>query len=432
MNYQETLAYLYQKLPVFHRIGAAALKPGLDNITALCEALGNPHRQLKCIHVGGTNGKGSTSHLLSAVLQSAGYNVGLHTSPHLKSYTERFKINGRPCDERTVSEFVTAHRALIEQIQPSFFEISVALAFDYFARQQVDIAIIEVGLGGRLDSTNIITPLLSVITNISLDHTELLGDTLEKIAVEKAGIIKPGIPVVVSEWQPETAAVFQKNAAAMSAEISFASLHYTIESKKLALGKRWVRVTSENKDRMHCDDLEMDLAGHYQLKNLPGVFESIRVLQGLGYTIEAQAVRTGLAQCTQLTSFKGRWQVLGENPIVVADVAHNEGGLRETLQQIQSYPYDALHLVLGFVKDKDVAGILPLFPVHAHFYFCSFDSPRALSPETLVYIANNLNIKGMLYREVNEALAAARQNAASGDLIYVGGSTFVVAELSEI
>ncbi len=432
MNYQQTIAYLYEKLPVFHRVGAAALKPGLGNIIALCDALGSPQLQFKSIHVGGTNGKGSTSHLLSAILQSAGYKVGLHTSPHLKSYTERFKINGQPCDEQVVVNFVATHTSLIEKVQPSFFEISVALAFDYFAQQKVDIAIIEVGLGGRLDSTNIIHPLLSVITNISFDHTDLLGDTLAKIAFEKAGIVKSHTPVVISETHPETAPVFQRKAEESEAPIYFADQRYTINSLSLNKGKRLLKIESNIDPLSSIDEVEIDLVGNYQLKNVAGVWQSVDVLNKLGLHIPLEAVQFGLAHCSTLTTFKGRWQVLSETPMVVADVAHNYGGLSETIQQIKSYDFDRLHVVLGFVKDKDVEGVLTLFPKNALFYFCTFESPRALTTQELVYIVDKVGLSGRYYIDVNIALEAARQNASQKDFIYVGGSTFVVSELSDI
>ncbi|WP_428660907.1 bifunctional folylpolyglutamate synthase/dihydrofolate synthase [Runella sp.] len=432
MDYQSTIDYLYQKLPVFHRIGAAALKPGLTNIIALCEALGSPQMRFKSIHVAGTNGKGSTSHLLSAIFQSAGYNVGLHTSPHLKSYTERFKINGQPCDERVVVDFVAKHKALIEAIEPSFFEISVALAFDYFAQQNVDIAIIEVGLGGRLDSTNIITPVLSVITNISFDHTDLLGNTLKEIAFEKAGIIKSHVPVVISETQAETAPVFIEKAKEMEAPIYFADQHYSVQSQQLEKGKRLLTVKNEHDPMFAEETVELDLIGKYQLKNVAGVWQSVELLNQPGFHLPLEAVKSGMANCTTLTSFKGRWQVVQEKPMIVADVAHNYGGLSEIVQQIQSYEFAQLHVVLGFVKDKDVQGVLSLFPTNARFYFCSFDSPRALPTNELVYIAGKVGLIGRGYSDVNNALGAALQNASSNDFIYVGGSTFVVSELSEI
>jgi dihydrofolate synthase/folylpolyglutamate synthase len=426
MTYEETLHYLYDRLPVFHRIGAAAMKSGLHNILALCEALGNPHTQFKSIHVAGTNGKGSTSHFLSAVLQSAGYKVGLHTSPHLKSYTERFKINGQPAPESEIVAFVAKHRTLIERIEPSFFEISVALAFDYFARERVDVAVIEVGLGGRLDSTNIITPDLSVITNISFDHTDLLGDTLAKIAFEKAGIIKPGVPVVISETQPETEPVFRQKALETQSKIVFADQQYEVTQSKLEAGKRVIdskSINSVNKTYI------IDLIGKYQTKNLLGVLQSVEILREIGYKISDEALTNGLANAAQLSQLKGRWQVLQQNPWIVADVAHNEGGITETLAQIRSYDFHHLHVVMGFVKDKDISGVLQLFPKDAAYYFCAADIPRSLPVADLAALARSIGLNGKEYASVNDALSAAKKQADKEDFIYVGGSTFVVAEI---
>ena len=415
MTYPQTLQYLYDRLPVFHRIGAAALKPGLDNIRALCAALGNPQDCFKSIHVAGTNGKGSSCHLLAAVLQSAGYKTGLHTSPHLKHYTERFKINGKLCPESEIVAFVAQHRALIECIKPSFFEISVAFAFDYFAREGVDVAVIEVGLGGRLDSTNIITPDLCLITNISFDHTDLLGNTLEKIAFEKAGIIKAGVPVVISETQPETAPVFKRRAAELGSKIYFADQPPAPR-----------RGNNETLFPLR------GAGGFYQQKNISGVLQAVSVLRELGYVISESALETGIAQFRQLTHFKGRWQVLSEKPMTVADVAHNHAGLRETLAQVKTHHFDQLHMVLGFVKDKDIRAILELLPATAHYYCCAADSPRSLPAVDLLYLINKQGFLGSLYSDVNQALAAAREKASDNDFIYVGGSTFVVSELDEI
>ena len=430
MTYSETLAYLYERLPVFHRVGAAALKPGLQNITALCDALGNPQERFKSIHVAGTNGKGSSSHLLAAVLQSAGYKTGLHTSPHLKHYAERFKINGVSCPESAIVRFVAQHRALIERVEPSFFEISVAFAFDYFARSGVEVAVIEVGLGGRLDSTNIITPDLCLITNISFDHTDLLGDTLEKIAFEKAGIIKAAVPVVISETQPETAPVFQSRADEVGSKIYFADQNYGLKTKSLQAGRREVVVSSS--DSIHPTSYILHLLGVYQLKNLAGVLQSVAVLRTMGYKISEQALQTGIAHAAELTQLKGRWQVLSEQPLTVADVAHNYAGLQETFGQIRSYDFKNLHVVLGFVKDKDIAAILKLLPAQAHYYCCAADSPRSLPADTLLYLIEKEGLVGSFYSSVNKALAAAREKAGLNDFIYVGGSTFVVSELDEI
>ena len=425
-TYPETLHYLYDRLPVFHRVGAVAMKAGLHNIQALCEALDNPHIRFKSIHVAGSNGKGSTSHMLSAVLQSSGLKVGLHTSPHLKSYTERFKINGQPAPEREIVSFVNKHRNLIEQINPSFFEISVALAFDYFAREQVDIAVIEVGLGGRLDSTNLITPVLSVITNISFDHTDLLGDSLAKIAFEKAGIIKPGVPVVISETQSETEPVFRQKAAETQSDIVFADQQYQVIQSKLVAGNREVDIKSINSV---IKTYNIDLLGKYQSKNLLGVLQSIEILREIGYKIPEVALRKGLSRAARLSQLMGRWQVLQQHPVMVADVAHNYGGLSETLAQIRSYDYKRLHIVIGFVKDKDISGVLQLFPIDAIYYFCAADIPRSLPAADLAALATSVGLSGKEYSSVKEALSAARKQAQQDDFIYIGGSTFVVAEV---
>lgn len=430
MTYSETISYLYARLPAFHRVGAAALKPGLQNITALCEALGHPQKKFKSIHIAGTNGKGSTSHLLASILQSAGYKVGLHTSPHLKTLTERFKINGQLAPESIVVDFVAQHRTLIETLQPSFFEITVAMAFDYFAQMQVEVAVIEVGLGGRLDSTNILQPDLSVITNISFDHTDLLGDTLPQIAYEKAGIIKPHTPVVVSETHPETAPVFEAKAHSVNANIDFADAHYTLISTTLGQGRREVIVKHLPTDTT--TTFTLDLLGQYQLKNVLGVLKSVDILRTMDYQISDTALSVGLSDCTRLTTFKGRWQVLQHSPTMVADVAHNPAGLAENMAQIAQYNFQTLHLVLGFAKDKDATTILKLFPSNAQFYFCSFDLPRAMSIEDLVYLSEQQNIKGSFYMNVNEALRAVRTLARPDDFVYIGGSTFVVSELEEV
>lgn len=426
MNYQETISYLYQRLPAFHRVGASAMKSGLHNITVLCEALGNPHEQFKSMHVAGTNGKGSTSHMLSAVLQSAGYKVGLHTSPHLKSFTERFKINGIPCSEQTIVDFVAKHQALIEEVQPSFFEISVALCFDYFACEKVDIGIIEVGLGGRLDSTNIITPILSVITNISFDHTDLLGDTLGKISAEKAGIIKPNVPVVISETQPETKEVFKRKALETQSPLYFADQSFEILESKL-VGR--FREVSYKTSTTNIRTLKLDLLGKYQAKNVLGVVKAIEVLNQLGWEVSDEEVHNGLKNTIPLSQLQGRWQVLQEQPMVVADVAHNYGGLEETLTQINQYSYSSLRFVLGFVKDKDVKGVLELFPKEAIYYFCAAELPRSLPAEDLRILANGLGLQGKSYVSVREALQTAKDEALYSDFIYVGGSTFVVSEI---
>jgi dihydrofolate synthase / folylpolyglutamate synthase len=430
VNYTETIDYLFAKLPVFERVGAAALKSGLSNITALCDGLGNPQHKFKSIHVAGTNGKGSTSHLLAAVFQSSGYKTGLHTSPHLKLYTERFKIDGQLMPEQYVVDFVQANQYLIDRIKPSFFEISVAMAFEYFASQQVDIAIIEVGLGGRLDSTNIITPILSVITNIGYDHTDLLGNTLPEIANEKAGIIKPNVPVVISEQQPEILQLFIDKAATNNSKITFADSNFRVEPVAIEQGRRVVDVYFENQLKYH--NIKLDLIGIYQLKNIGGVLQSLEVLKSQGFKLHSSSIIYALEYCTTLTNFKGRWTQLQLNPVVIADVAHNFDGLKVTLNQIESYTFDKLVFVLGFVKDKDLQKILPLFPTTAVFYFCEAKTPRALPASDLADIAKTYNIIGSIVPDVNEALEQAILNSNPNDFIYVGGSTFVVSELTDI
>lgn len=430
MNYNETLEFLYSKLPVFENIGASAIKPGLLNIELLCEALGNPQKKFKTIHVAGTNGKGSTSHLLASILISSGYKTGLHTSPHLKSFTERFKINGESAPESTVVEFVEKHRLLIENIKPSFFEISVALAFDYFSKQRVDIAVIEVGLGGRLDSTNIITPMLSVITNIGYDHVAILGDTLKKIASEKAGIIKPGIPVVISEFQSDVSDVFLNKANECKSKLYFAPDQFSTVSLDVKKGRRVVDIYYNSE--VIYKNLILDLLGEYQIKNLIGVLQSVKILKDIGIHISEKSIRTGVENCCTITNFKGRWTELQSNPTVIADVAHNYEGLNESINQIYKYQYNNLTFILGFVKDKDVRKIMTLLPASASYCFCQPSTPRALPVLELVSIAKEFHIYGQSYTNVNDALKFVLKNAGSDDFIYIGGSTFVLSDLTEI
>lgn len=425
MQYSEALDYLYSRLPVFHRIGPKALKPGLGNILRLCEALGDPQDQFKSIHVAGTNGKGSTSHMLAAVYQSAGYRVGLYTSPHLQSFTERIRINGSPVAEADVAAFVAEHQALIEAVEPSFFEVTVAMAFTYFARQSVDVALIEVGLGGRLDSTNIITPLASVITNIGFDHTDILGDTLAKIANEKAGIIKPNVPVIVSETHPETKAVFAEIAASLNAPLVFADQQYTVQDKGVVSGLRQVEVYGEE---MPLLTLSLDLIGTYQMANLSGVLSTVAVLQTVLPASET-AIQNGLKAVTALTGLKGRFQTLQVNPTVIADTAHNEPGLRALFDSIATLSYAALHIVLGLVEDKDRTTVLAGLPQTATYYFCQAQTPRSLPADKLRQEAQLFGLSGASYADVNTALEAALQQTAASDLIIITGSNYIIAEL---
>lgn len=422
MNYSETLTYLYQNLPMFQRVGAVAFKKDLTNTLALCEVLGNPQEKFKSIHIAGTNGKGSTSHMLAAVLHSAGYKTGLYTSPHLKEFTERIRVTGQEVSQEFVVDFVERIKPAIQAIQPSFFEITVAMAFDYFAQKEVDIAIIETGLGGRLDSTNVIHPILSVITNISYDHMDLLGNTLVEIAGEKAGIIKHGVPVVISERQSEVEKVFIEKAKKENSAIVFAMDQYKVEK-----GTSEFIIHSKPGNRNYT----LDLTGGYQQKNLAGVLAAIDQLCQQ-FTISDADVAYGLANTTKLTGLKGRWQKLSDKPLTICDTGHNEAGIKEILSQIRSMNYRQLHWVWGMVKDKDVTKILALLPKNAQYYFCEAAIPRAMTVEVLSEKAQAAGLNGVAIRDVNEALRLARQSSQTDDLILIGGSTFVVAELNEL
>ncbi len=403
MNYQETLSWLFNRLPMFQHQGRSALNHKLDNIQALTAVLGYPERKFKSLHIAGTNGKGSSSHMLASVLQQAGYKVGLYTSPHLRDFRERIKINGEEIPEIYVVDFVEKHKPFFEENYLSFFEMTVGLAFDYFAQEQVDIAVIEVGLGGRFDSTNIIKPEVSLITNISKDHTDILGNTLPEIAFEKAGIIKQNTPVVISEYQEETADVFIKKAQTENAPIVFAS---SIET-----------------------DLKTDLQGIYQEKNIKGVLAVLDFLRNGFWEISDEDIKLGLENVAKNTSLKGRWQTLSENPKVVCDTGHNEAGISYVIKQITQQKFDNLHIVLGFVREKDVERVLELFPKNAHYYFCKPNIPRGLDVDILKEVATKKGLIGQAYDSVNNALRAAKEQALPSDFIFVGGSTFVVAEV---
>lgn len=423
MTYTETLDYLYNRLPVFHHIGAAAYKPGLDNTIRLMNALGSPHKHFKSIHIAGTNGKGSVSHMLAATLQSAGYKTALYTSPHLVNFGERIRINGQMIDEQYVIDFVEQHQALFEDIKPSFFELTMAMAFCYFADSKVDVAVIEVGLGGRLDSTNIILPDLSVITNISFDHVGFLGDTLEKIAFEKAGIIKPGVPVVIGESLPETKPVFVNKAQQEGAPIRFAEEH-PVEFCEYRAGKMLVKAPD---DTLYT----AGLSGKYQLKNLATLLITKEVLRTLGYSIPVQALQTGIEQVVELTGLQGRWQVINQAPYTVLDTGHNKAGIACVVEQIASCIYEQLHIVIGMVNDKDISAVLNLLPKAAHYYFTQAQIVRALAAGELQSQAKSIDLEGDVYPTVKEAIEAAQSRAASSDMIYIGGSNFVVGEALE-
>jgi len=433
MDYPQTLQYLYDQLPMFTRVGASAYKEDLDNTIELCKRLGNPQHQFKSVHIAGTNGKGSTSHMLAAVLQVAGYKTGLYTSPHLRDFRERVRINGQMISEEQVIGFVAAHQRDFEDIQPSFFEMTVGLAFDIFAKEQVDIAIIEVGLGGRLDSTNIISPLLSVITNIGWDHMNILGNTLQLIAAEKAGIIKPGIPVIIGEYQPEVADIFLRKAAKEETEISFASDEWESEVRSLESKvnvTQYLDLTIHKKDsRLQTIDLQLDLPGTYQLKNVKTVLSAVEQLRLQGFVITTEHLQTALRQVKTLTGLHGRWEVLSTHPLTICDTGHNPDGIQEVLKNIAATPYEHLHFVMGMVNDKDISKVLAMLPKNATYYFCKPDIPRGLEAENLQQQAEALGLHGDTYPTVKQALQSAQKAAKKADLVFVGGSTFVVAEI---
>jgi dihydrofolate synthase/folylpolyglutamate synthase len=427
MTYQQTLDYLYSKLPMFTRVGAAALKKDLHNTIAFCEKLGRPEKKFKSIHIGGTNGKGSTTHMLAAILQQAGYKTGLYTSPHLKDFRERIRVNGKMTPKSFVKEFVKTQKTAIKEIEPSFFEVTVAMAFDYFAKEKVDIAVIEVGLGGRLDSTNIITPELSVITNISLDHTNILGDTLPEIAFEKAGIIKKNIPIVIGEKQEETEAVFLKKAAAENAKISFADKVLHLENIRTSSGYLTVDVYKQN--QLLYPNIKLDLTGGHQLKNIVTVIAAVLQLKEVGFIISDETIYSALKNVKRLTGLQGRWQTLAKKPLTICDTGHNKAGLTEVIHNIAATLHQNLHFVIGMVKDKDISGVLAILPKDATYYFCQPNLERAVTSEELSSQAKNFGLQGNTFSTVAAAYQSAKSNAKSNDLIFIGGSTFVVAEI---
>jgi dihydrofolate synthase / folylpolyglutamate synthase len=428
MNYQQTIEYLYQHLPMFSRIGAAAYKKDLHNTIALCDALNNPQKKFKSIHIAGTNGKGSTSHMLAAMLQQAGYKTGLYTSPHLKDFKERIKINGEMISGDFVVQFVEQTKTLSESIEPSFFELTVAMAFEYFAQQQVDIAVIETGLGGRLDSTNVITPILSIITNIGYDHMNILGNTLEEIAMEKAGIIKPNVPVVIGEYLAETKNIFINKAKECNSQIHFAQEEY--KAFNVASTTQTLRCDVKNATHNIIENFTLDLNGLYQTKNLCTVLCAEGILMEQGFAIKNEAEKFALANTKKLTGLHGRWDVIAENPTIVLDVAHNEDGIRQILKQLSTGNTPIRnHFVLGMVKDKEVEKVLSLLPADATYYFTNAHIPRALPAQELQSKAAAFNLQGNIYTDVNAAIAAAKQRATAIDLIIVCGSVFLVGEV---
>jgi dihydrofolate synthase / folylpolyglutamate synthase len=425
-TFEQTLEFLYNRLPMFTKIGQAAYKADLNNILALCNALDNPQDNFKSIHIAGTNGKGSTSHMLAAILQEAGYKVGLYTSPHIKHFGERIRINGEMIDERFVIEFTEKNVSLFDSIEPSFFEVTVAMAFKYFEEQQIDYAIIETGLGGLLDSTNIISPILSVITNIGLDHQNILGNTIEEIAVQKAGIIKPNTPVVIGENTPITKPIFESAAKEKNAPISFAEQHYKVIKNTTEFNKQQLVIESNNNTL----EITTDLQGSYQLKNICTVLQATTIFKQIGIEASWNQICNGLANVKKLTGLRGRWEVLQTQPIIIADVGHNEDGIKQILNQLNNqYPNAHYHFIMGFVKDKDVSKVLSLLPKNATYYFTQAQIPRALNVQELNNLAQEKGLFGEIYENVNEALAAAKANAKTEDVVIICGSFFIIAEL---
>jgi dihydrofolate synthase/folylpolyglutamate synthase len=430
MNYTQSLDYLFSQLPMFHRIGAAAYKANLDNTISLCRILGNPGNKFPSVHIAGTNGKGSVSHIIASVLQEAGYKTGLYTSPHLKDFRERIRINGRKIPKSNITEFVKTYKRSFEPIQPSFFEYTFGMAARYFADEKVDIAVIETGMGGRLDSTNVVNSILTVISNIGYDHTQFLGDTLEKIAIEKAGIIKPGIPVIIGETRNETKDVFVRKAFETKSQICFADEKFkAANSKKTGKHNPKFRMDIYREDILDFKDLICDLTGNYQLKNIITAFQSVETLKSLGFEITPDHLRQGIKKIRKNTGLQGRWQILGRNPLIVCDTGHNVDGIKLVLQQLKETPHKTLHIVLGFVKDKNIDAIIDLLPKDACYYYCKANIPRGLDQDKLRASCLKKGLTGKSYPTVKLAFETAKKNADKEDLIFAGGSTFIVAEV---
>lgn len=425
MTYEQTLDYLYRCFPMFQKIGSKAYKAGLETTQLLDDYLNMPHRTYQTIHVGGTNGKGSVSHSLAAVLQSAGYKVGLYTSPHLVDFSERIRVNGEPVNKSYVVEFIRAHRPFFEPLSPSFFELTTAMAFSYFAEMNVDVAVIEVGLGGRLDCTNIITPQLSIITNISFDHTALLGDTLSKIAYEKAGIIKPHIPVVIGESNAESSPVFSQRANEVNAPIYFADVSHMnpVLSAKRDKEGYWVIET------LYLKRVRLGLKGHCQLSNAATILCALDRLIEQGFLITNESIEQGLWDVVRLTGLRGRWEVLGNAPRIICDTGHNEAGIRQIVTQLSNEHYHHLHFIIGVVNDKDISAILGMLPTSAFYYFTQASVSRALPAKELKAKAESFGLQGDVFPSVYEAFNTAKEKSTPSDLIFIGGSTFTVADL---
>jgi dihydrofolate synthase/folylpolyglutamate synthase len=427
MNYQETLEWMFKQLPMYQRIGAAAYKADLNNTIALLDMLDNPQHKFKSIHVAGTNGKGSTSHILASIFQEAGYKTGLYTSPHLRDFRERIRINGEMIPEENVTSFIEKHREAFEKLQLSFFEMTVGMAFQYFADEQVDIAIVEVGMGGRLDSTNLITPELSIITNIGLDHVQFLGDTLEKIAGEKAGIIKEGIPVVIGETQPETQKVFEDKANELHCPIYFADQIFDCDEIHLDAHQTKEYDVWKNSE-LYLEACEIPLMGNYQKKNLASVMCAADLLRDK-FQLSDDDLRDGIANVIRNTHLMGRWQIINHEPLTIADTGHNVDGIREVVSQLAEMTYNKLHFVIGTVNDKDIDHILQLLPHNCEYYFCKADIPRGLDANILAQKAFELGLRGNVYSSVRDAYLSALNVANFDDVVFIGGSNFTVAEV---
>ncbi len=430
MNYHETLDFLFAQLPMYQRVGKAAYKADLATTLALDDYFNHPHQAYKTIHIGGTNGKGSVSHCLASVLQEAGYKVGLYTSPHLKDFRERIRVNGQMMSEQAVIDFVANHQNIIKELQPSFFEMSAAMAFEYFKQEAVDVAIIEVGMGGRLDSTNIISPEVSAITNIGLDHTAFLGDSLDKIAIEKGGIIKKNVPVIIGQTQAETEPVFASLAKERGTSIAFADKQLQVSTATFSIDEKQVFQIYRN-DQLAYADLKLDLLGSYQQKNVLTALAIIEQLQKGSFTISIEHIYQGFEKVVSNTGLLGRWQQLGYNPRIICDTGHNLDGISMLVEQMMNTPHNKLHIVLGMVNDKDHAAVLGILPRHANYYFTKAAIPRSLNEKTLKEMAEKVQLSGNTYLDVHSALAAAKKNANANDLIFIGGSTFIVADLLE-
>lgn len=424
MTYQETLDFLYRKLPMYQRSGKAAIKKDLTNTYALLEGLGYPHLNLKCVHIAGTNGKGTSAHTIAAILQSAGYKTGLYTSPHLKNFTERIRINGTEADQAFVISFIEEHKALIEKVQPSFFELTVVMAFQYFYQQNVDISVIEVGLGGRLDSTNVITPMVSLITQIGFDHQDLLGETLPEIAGEKAGIIKPEVPVVIGDNHQELRALFEEKAQKSNSAIRFASEEYKVDRQKSDA----LNIQGKNVDF----SVVPQIKGEYYLYNLPGILTAVDQLTKAGLNVGQEAIQKGIRQAASLTGLKGRWQVLRQKPLMICDVGHNEDGLKTNMAQLFKLAFEKLYFVIGGVADKQWDKLIALLPKDAHFLICQPNIPRAIAASDLAIFFEDAALEHKIIPDVNEAIEQTLLSASDDDLIFIGGSTFVVAEINDL